>query len=107
MALRRQSPHGAACARRSRSITCTVPGNFGKAKAEIDSACSLGALDLAEWLVENGWARAKSDGHYAAIEAKARDARKGVWAIAGAASLGDDAPVNPTPSPDDLPAPPQ
>ncbi|WP_224003739.1 hypothetical protein [Aureimonas sp. SA4125] len=71
---------------RSRSITCTVPGDFMEREATVDSACSLAAIDLGEWLVANGWARARDGGRYADAEAVARGARLGLWAGADRAN---------------------
>ena len=35
--------------------------------------------DLAEWLVVNGWARAKSDGPYIDQQASAEQSRRGIF----------------------------
>ena len=46
------------------------------------SRCTLGNENLNEWMVREGWAldyRRYSDGAFAAAEAQAREARRGIW----------------------------
>lgn len=86
---------------RSRSITCTVPGNFQATDETVESACSLGATDIGQWLVENGWAKAAAGGPYAEAETQARAARAGIWAERDPSTRGGFT------SRGDLPVPPQ
>jgi endonuclease YncB( thermonuclease family) len=86
---------------RSRSITCTVPGNFQAKDETVESACSLGAADIGEWLVANGWAKAAAGGPYAEAETRARDARTGIWTARDPSAREASTPRA------DLPAPPQ
>jgi endonuclease YncB( thermonuclease family) len=62
---------------RGRAIECAVPAG---AEAIPDPAsCSVAGVDLAEWLVAQGWGRqARSD--FAALESKARERKLGMWA---------------------------
>lgn len=86
---------------RSRSITCTVPGDFQAKEETLESACSLGSTDIGNWLVAHGWARAKAGGPYVEAEEKARGSGAGLWA-----DRDPSAPRAPMP-PADRPAPPQ
>ncbi|WAJ26806.1 thermonuclease family protein [Antarcticirhabdus aurantiaca] len=65
---------------RGRAIRCEAPDGFGTAEEDLTSACTVGAgEDIGDWLVRNGWAEAAPDGPYAEAEAKAREARTGMW----------------------------
>jgi len=65
-----------------RTIQCAItgaPDRYGRVIAR----CGAGGEDLNTWLVRQGWARdwpRYSDGAYAAAEAEARQAQRGVWA---------------------------
>lgn len=45
--------------------------------------CVRGEEDIAEWVVENGWATAEPGSVYAETEARARDTGLGIWASGG------------------------
>ena len=65
---------------RGRAIECIVPA--GAAEVPDPAECRVaGGEDLAAWLVAQGWARANSAA-YAALEAKAREEKLGLWAEA-------------------------
>lgn len=65
---------------RGRSIQCEeVPKDFGLRREEITTRCTVGGEDIAQWVVENGWARAAPDGPYTQVEAKAQAGRRGIW----------------------------
>ncbi len=65
---------------RGRAIRCEAPDGFGTAEEDLTSACTVGAgEDIGDWLVRNGWAEAAPDGPYAEAEARAREARTGMW----------------------------
>ncbi|HWK66059.1 MAG TPA: thermonuclease family protein [Rhizobiaceae bacterium] len=61
---------------RGRAITCDLAPDAPK---EVVADCHIGAQDVGEWLVANGWARASPGGPYTDAEKKARDARLGVF----------------------------
>lgn len=62
---------------RGRSVSCVVPP---QADREIIVApCMVGKQDLAAWLVENGWARARPGSDYVALGETAEQARKGMF----------------------------
>jgi endonuclease YncB( thermonuclease family) len=62
---------------RGRAVACTVPPEGGRDTISAD--CHIGNLDVGQWLVENGWARAAQGGPYVEAENKARTARKGIF----------------------------
>jgi endonuclease YncB( thermonuclease family) len=62
---------------RGRSITCEVPPQPDREIIVVP--CRLGKKDVAEWLVESGWARAASDGPYAGLQESALKAKKGIF----------------------------
>lgn len=64
---------------RSRSISCSVPDDFGQREQTIAARCQRGQDDIALWLVENGWARALDTSRYALVEDRARAAGSGIW----------------------------
>lgn len=64
------------------TVRCAVTGQdrYGRAVA----TCRVGGADIADRMVEDGWARdwpRYSHGAYAASEERARDAQKGLWAM--------------------------
>lgn len=62
---------------RGRAISCTVPpAPDGQI---VVSDCSVGEQNPAEWLVEQGWARAEAGGPYLRLEEAARAGRRGVF----------------------------
>ncbi len=63
---------------RSRAIECNVPGQ--PSDELIATQCKLGNADLAQWLVENGWARAKDGTPMADVMKKAEeDEARDLW----------------------------
>jgi endonuclease YncB( thermonuclease family) len=60
-----------------KALTCKLP-DVPEVKS-IEADCLLRGRDLGEWLVANGWARAKADGPYAAQEASAKQTRRGMF----------------------------
>ena len=62
---------------RGRAVACTVPPEGGRDTISAD--CHIGNLDVGQWLVENGWARAAEGGPYVEAENKARAAKKGIF----------------------------
>ncbi len=69
---------------RGRAVTCVLPPEPDR--AAIVAPCQLGTLDLAAWLVGNGWARATAQGPYAALGEAAEKARRGIFGAAPSAS---------------------
>lgn len=61
---------------RGRAIDCEVPP--GRTALPESTRCSVGGRDIAAWLVEQGWAEARSDA-YRDAEQAARRARRGLW----------------------------
>jgi endonuclease YncB( thermonuclease family) len=84
---------------RGRSITCELPPQPDR--EIIVAPCMVGKQDVAEWLVESGWARATGDGEYAALGEVAEQAGKGIFG----APPSTDAPVQSSAG-SELPAPP-
>ena len=62
---------------RSRAVECNVPGQ--PPDDVIATQCKLGNADLAEWLVQNGWARAKDGTPMADGMKKAEEAKLGIF----------------------------
>lgn len=62
---------------RSRAIECSVPGQ--PSDDLIATQCKLGNADLAQWLVKNGWARAKEGTPMAGLMKKAEEERRGIF----------------------------
>jgi endonuclease YncB( thermonuclease family) len=62
---------------RSRALACDMPPQADRAVVVV--GCRLGKQDVGAWLVANGWARAAAGGPYAEAEAKAREARMGIF----------------------------
>lgn len=71
---------------RSRSILCSVPDGFGRRDETIAARCQLGDADIAQWLVENGWARARDTSRYTIVEDNSRKAGRGMWRTGGPAA---------------------
>jgi len=65
---------------RGRAVACTVPPEGGRDTISAD--CHIGNLDVGQWLVENGWARAAEGGPYVEAGNKARTAKKGIFGLA-------------------------
>lgn len=63
---------------RGRAVNCEIAPEVQKA-ASITTTCRLGKQDVAEWLVENGWARAAPGGPYAKLGEEAQAAAKGLY----------------------------
>ena len=62
---------------RGRAVSCDIPSDFEG--SEIAAGCTLGKLDLGQWIVANGWARAVAGGPYEDAEKAAREAEKGIF----------------------------
>jgi endonuclease YncB( thermonuclease family) len=62
---------------RGRALSCVIPPEADR--AFIVAGCRLGKQDVGTWLVSNGWARAVAGGPYVAAEAKAREAKRGIF----------------------------
>lgn len=62
---------------RSRAIECNVPGQ--PSDELIATRCKLGNADLAGWLVDNGWARAKDGTPMADAMKKAEEEKRGIF----------------------------
>jgi endonuclease YncB( thermonuclease family) len=62
---------------RGRSVICDVPPESDREALVVQ--CRVGKKDAAEWLIENGWARAASGGTYAALQEAASEAGKGIF----------------------------
>lgn len=65
---------------RGRAVTCTLPPQAER--AAIVAPCRVGKVDLGQWLVDNGWARARDGGPYADAGSTARESKKGVFGSA-------------------------
>ncbi|KXF78689.1 hypothetical protein ATN84_02595 [Paramesorhizobium deserti] len=62
---------------RARAVMCRLPAApSGEATA---TDCTLGGEDVAAWLVDNGWARAKAGSPYAERARKAEEAHLGIF----------------------------
>jgi endonuclease YncB( thermonuclease family) len=63
---------------RWRPVTCRLPDG---PRGDISTRCRIGATDLAEWLVRNGWARPAQDApaHLAAAARAAQQQKAGLW----------------------------
>lgn len=62
---------------RGRAITCNLPDI--PLERSFDTECLFQGKDPAEWLVEQGWAKAKPDTTYVAKEATAKSYRRGIY----------------------------
>jgi len=68
---------------RLRPVTCPLPSDARG--GDFEAACAFApGRDLGEAFVASGWARAAPDGPYAAAEAGAKRAERGVWGAAPA-----------------------
>jgi endonuclease YncB( thermonuclease family) len=65
---------------RGLAIVCAIPAD--KDRGEFTVRCRSGKKDVGEWLVENGWARAKKGSPYEEAGEKARSLRKGIYGAA-------------------------
>lgn len=84
---------------RARALSCKVPPEPDR---EIISAeCRVGNEDPAQWLTDNGWARAVANGPYADAMRGAEDGRRGVF---GAPPKRTGITVNPAAPPAETPA---
>ena len=82
---------------RGRAVVCTVPPEGGRDL--IAAECRIGKLDVGQWLVENGWARAAKGGPYVEAGDKARTAKKGIFGSAPNLSGMPAMPAAPSPAP--------
>ncbi|MDQ0325083.1 endonuclease YncB(thermonuclease family) [Rhodopseudomonas julia] len=64
---------------RARAIDCTIPA--GAEALPETTSCRLGDIDLSEWLVQQGWAKAASARYQEAEDASKRD-KRGQWSTA-------------------------
>lgn len=62
---------------RGRAVVCDVPPE--KTAGEAVAKCRLGKMDVGEWLVANGWARAEAGGPYEDAGRKAEADKKGIF----------------------------
>jgi endonuclease YncB( thermonuclease family) len=65
---------------RGRAVTCTIPPEAER--AAIVAPCRVGKVDLGQWLVDNGWARARDGGPYADAGSAAKEGGKGIFGTA-------------------------
>jgi endonuclease YncB( thermonuclease family) len=68
---------------RDRRVDCTLIGHDQQGERMV-AQCSVEGRDIGEQMVEQGWARdwpRYSDGRYSAAEARAREARSGIWGL--------------------------
>lgn len=65
---------------RGRPVLCRVPAAESEA-ADLAVPCLMGEEDVGAWLVRNGWASAAPGSRYEEDEARAREARIGVWSF--------------------------
>ncbi|MBA8877206.1 thermonuclease family protein [Phyllobacterium myrsinacearum] len=96
---------------RSRAIECNVPDQ--PPEALLATQCKLGTMDLATWLVDNGWARTADGTPMAENMKKAAEAKRGIFGSPPPTlpAIGDLPPLEPSgdtplPSPEPQPAPP-
>ena len=82
---------------RGRAVVCTVPPEGGRDL--IAAECRIGKLDVGQWLVENGWARAAKGGPYVEAGDKARTAKKGIFGSAPNLAGMPAMPAAPSPTP--------
>ena len=84
---------------RGRALGCTV--RPVPVKETVVTDCSLGRQDPAQWLVEQGWARATPGGPYAELGATAEKERRGLFGPAPDTTLPNQpAPAGIAPSSD-------
>ena len=65
---------------RSRAIECNVPGQ--PSDELIATECKLGSMDIADWLVSNGWARAQDGTPAVEMMKKAQEQKLGMFGSA-------------------------
>jgi endonuclease YncB( thermonuclease family) len=68
---------------RERRVDCVLVGHDQQDERMV-ATCSVEGRDIGEQMVEQGWARdwpRYSEGRYAAAEARAREARRGIWGL--------------------------
>jgi len=82
---------------RGRAVVCTVPPEGGRDL--IAAQCRIGKLDVGQWLVENGWARAAKGGPYVEAGDKARTDKKGIFGSAPDLAGLPSMPAAPSPAP--------
>ncbi|WP_411908735.1 thermonuclease family protein [Mesorhizobium sp. ESP7-2] len=82
---------------RGRAVACTVPPEGGRDR--IAAECRIGKLDVGQWLVENGWARAAKGGPYVEAGNKAQSAKKGIFGSAPNLAGISAVPAAPAPAP--------
>ncbi|WP_415752022.1 thermonuclease family protein [Mesorhizobium sp. B2-1-8] len=82
---------------RGRAVACTVPPEAGRDR--IAAECRIGKLDVGQWLVENGWARAAKGGPYVEAGNKAQSAKKGIFGPAPNLAGISAVPAAPAPAP--------
>ncbi|TPN89972.1 thermonuclease family protein [Mesorhizobium sp. CU2] len=82
---------------RGRAVACKLPPEGGR--DTISAECHVGNLDVGQWLVENGWARAAEGGPYVEAENKARTAKKGIFGSAPNLGGLSALPAAPQPAP--------
>jgi endonuclease YncB( thermonuclease family) len=74
---------------RGRRVDCVLLGHDEQDERMV-ARCSVEGRDIGEQMVEQGWARdwpRFSDGRYAQAEARARQARRGIWGLQCPADL--------------------
>ncbi|MCD2174601.1 thermonuclease family protein [Rhizobium sp. C4] len=62
---------------RGRSVNCDIPDPAWQ--GEVTARCTLGKEDIAAWLVENGWARARPGSPYEEAGRAAQTGRRGIF----------------------------
>ncbi|MBZ9671158.1 thermonuclease family protein [Mesorhizobium sp. ES1-3] len=82
---------------RGRAVVCLVPPEGGRDRIAVE--CRIGKLDVGQWLVENGWARAAKGGPYVGAGNKAQSAKKGIFGPAPNLAGISAAPAAPAPAP--------
>lgn len=82
---------------RGRAVVCDMEG-VDQEQQLIKTSCSLADTDIARWLVENGWARAKFGGIYNDSQAQAEKQLLGVFGrkpVTDVPTTADDVVPNP------------
>ena len=62
---------------RSRTVICVLPRELRK--EAVEALCTVSGRDVAEWLVEQGWAAAEDGSDYADFMKNARHKKLGLW----------------------------
>lgn len=81
---------------RGRSVECVVPA--GKDSLPVETDCAIAGIDIARWLVAEGWA--KPSGRFQAEAEMARRAGKGLWSGTRPDAVPVSAQAAPASSPD-------